>query len=205
MFRQLFLVFHGECRAAEPVKARIHESSRVMTVPLVVLAAGSIFAGWLGSPDFMWGSAWNHWLEPLFGAAETGRHDEQSVEILFLLLTLAVAGAGFYLAYLSYMRGARLPESLSSWGGGSPYRCLFHKYYVDEFYDLAVVRPFTSFSGWLARVFDLKVIDAIVNGVADRVRGSSFFWRELQTGNVQHYLLGFLTGTLALFAYYLYR
>ncbi|MBI2210023.1 MAG: hypothetical protein HYU47_05400 [Deltaproteobacteria bacterium] len=116
-----------------------------------------------------------------------------------------MAGGGFYLAYLSYFRGARLPERLSSWGGGGLYRCLFHKYYVDELYDLVAVLPLTSLSGWLAGVFDLKVIDAVVNGVADRVRGSSFFWRELQTGNVQHYLLGFLAGTLALFGYYLYR
>ena len=205
MFRQLFLVFHGKCRAAPEVKAHIHESPAVMTAPLVVLAAGSIFAGWLGSPDFLWGSAWNHWLEPLFGAAETGHHDEQSKEILFLLLTLAVAGGGFYLAYLSYFRGARLPERLSSWGGGGLYRCLFHKYYVDELYDLAAVRPFTFFSGWLAGVFDLKVIDAIVNGVADRVRGSSFFWRELQTGNVQHYLLAFLAGAVVIVGYFLRR
>ena len=76
---------------------------------------------------------------------------------------------------------------------------------MGELYDLAVVRPFTFFSGWLAGVFDLKVIDAIVNGVADRVRGSSFFWRELQTGNVQHYLLAFLAGAVVIVGYFLGR
>jgi NADH-quinone oxidoreductase subunit L len=203
MFRQFFLVFHGECRAPAEVKAHIHESPLVMTAPLVLLAAGSIFAGWLGTPDFLWGSAWNHWLEPLFGVAEAAPHEEQSAEIFFLILTLAVAGAGFYLAYLSYARGAQLPERLSSMIGGSLYRCLFHKYYVDELYDLAVVRPFTACSGWLAAVFDLGVIDGIVNGIADRVRGSSLFWRELQTGNVQHYLLAFLAGAVVVFGYLL--
>ena len=62
MFRQLFLVFHGECRADDHAKAHLHESPAVMTLPLVILAAGSIFAGWLGAPEYLWGSRWDHWL-----------------------------------------------------------------------------------------------------------------------------------------------
>jgi NADH-quinone oxidoreductase subunit L len=64
MFRQLFLVFHGNLRADEHVKAHIHESPAVMTVPLVILAIGSIFAGWVGAPDYLWGSRWDQWLNP---------------------------------------------------------------------------------------------------------------------------------------------
>src|SRR5215468_4262219 len=55
MFRQLFLVFHGDCRAEEQVKAHIHESPAVMTLPLVVLALGSVYGGWLSAPDYLWG------------------------------------------------------------------------------------------------------------------------------------------------------
>ena len=205
MFRQFFMVFHGKCRVAEHARAHIHESPYVMTVPLVLLAIGSIFAGWLSAPEFMWGSAWDHWLKPLFGAVEAAQHEEGSQEILFLLLTLAIAGAGFFLAYLGYFRGARFPEHLSSCAGGIPYRLLANKYYIDEIYGLLFVRPFTQVSTWLAQIFDLAIIDGIVNGVAERVRGSSLFWRRLQSGNIQHYLLGFLTGTVVILAYYLYR
>jgi hypothetical protein len=50
---------------------------------------------------------------------------------------------------------------------------------------------------------DPSVIDGAVNGIAASVRGFSWVWRGLQTGNVQHYLAGFLLGTLALLAYYI--
>ena len=68
---------------------------------------------------------------------------------------------------------------------------------------VAIVRPFTALSDWLARVFDPGVIDGIVNGIAGTARGISVLWQGLQTGNVQHYLAGFLVGTLALLGYYI--
>jgi NADH-quinone oxidoreductase subunit L len=78
-----------------------------------------------------------------------------------------------------------------------------NKYYIDEFYDFAVVRPYTALSDWFARVFDPGVIDGIANGIARTARGMSVLWQSVQTGNVQHYLVGFLAGTLALLGYYI--
>jgi NADH-quinone oxidoreductase subunit L len=202
MFRQLFLVFHGECRADEHVKAHIHESPTVMTVPLVVLAAGSIFAGWLGAPEYLWGSLWDQWLQPIFGAPEAV-HGSLTDEIHLTLLTVAIGGLGFLLAYFAYGRASKLPDRLASLAGGGPYRLLLHKYYIDELYDVLIVRPFTYCSRWLAQVFDPGVIDGLVNAVARAARGFSLIWREVQTGNVQHYLAGFLAATLALLAYFL--
>jgi NADH-quinone oxidoreductase subunit L len=203
MFRQLFLVFHGECRADEHVKAHIHESPAVMTLPLVALAAGSIFAGWLGAPEYLWGSLWNQWLQPVFGGVHDAAHGSLNDEINLTLLTLAIAGLGFLLAYFAYGRASKLPDRLASLAGGAPYRLLLHKYYVDELYDVLIVRPFTYCSRWLAQVFDPDVIDGLVNAVAKGARGFSLIWREMQTGNVQHYLAGFLAATLALLAYFL--
>ncbi len=205
MFRQFFMVFHGKCRVEEHVRQHIHESPRIMTAPLILLASGSIFAGWLGAPEFMWGNAWDHWLEPVFGIRGEIHHEGAGQEILFMLLTLGIAGLGFLLAYYSYYHAGKVPQRLSSWAGGIPYQGLFNKYYVDEIYDFLLVRPFTVCSKWLANIFDLAFIDGIVNGVASSVRGMSLFWRQLQTGNVQHYLFGFLAGTLLLLGYYLYR
>jgi len=205
MFRQLFMVFHGTCRADEQVKAHIHESPAVMTLPLVVLALGSIFAGWLGTPEYMWGSAWDHWLKPIFGSTAQTHHDSVNEEILLMLLTLGIVAVGIFAAYFSYRRLGSAPERLSARPRGALYRLLLNKYYVDEVYDSLIVRPFTAGSRWLAQIFDPGVIDGIVNGIANQVRGSSLFWREVQTGNVQHYLVGFLTGTLLLLAYYLYQ
>ncbi len=200
MFRQFFMVFHGKERVEDHIQTHIHESPLMMTAPLVLLALGSIFAGWLGTPEFMWGSRWDHWLQPVFGTQE-GIHQGAMIEELLMILTLGVAGLGFFLAYLSFDQAGKVPERLSSW---PIYQWLLNKYYVDEAYDLLLVRPFTGCSRWLANVFDIGVIDRIVNGVADRVRANSLLWRQLQTGNVQHYVLGFLTGALLILAY-LYR
>ena len=204
MFRQFFMVFHGRCQVAEGVRAHIHESPEVMTVPLALLAFGSVFAGWLGAPEFLWGSLWDHWLGPLFGGREAVPHEDVGQEIVLMLLTLGIAALGFLLAYFSYCRGAGIAESLSSWIGGRPYQWLAHKYYIDELYEFLFVRPLTRWSGWLAQTFDLGIIDGIVNGVADSVQGNSLLWRHLQSGNVQHYLFAFLIGTLLVLGYYLY-
>ncbi len=203
MFRQLFLVFHGNLRADEHMKAHIHESPAVMTVPLVILAIGSIFAGWVGAPDYLWGSRWDQWLQPIFGGVHEAAHGSQSDEINLMLLTLALSGLGLLIAFVSYCRPSKLPDRFASLAGGGPYRLLFNKYYIDELYDVVIVRPFTTCSQWLAQVFDPGVIDGLVNGIAKGARGFSLIWREAQTGNVQHYLAGFLAGTVALLAYFL--
>jgi NADH-quinone oxidoreductase subunit L len=203
MFRQLSMVFHGTCRADEHVKAHIHESPPVMTVPLVILALGTIFAGWLGTPDYLWGNLWDEWLKPIFGTAPKTHSASSDAEVTLMLLTLAIVGLAILLAYFSYGREGKLPKHLSSLAWGAPYRLLFNKYYVDELYDFFIIRPFTAASRWLAQVFDPGVIDGLVNGVGKGTRGLSLMWREVQTGNVQHYLVGFLLGTLALLAYYL--
>ena len=205
MFRQFFMVFHGRCKLEEEVKAHVHESPRVMTVPLMILALGSVFVGWFGTPEYLHEDEWLHWLHPVFGAKEDILHGGVGEEILFTLLALGIAGLGLFLAYRFYYREEPVPARIPVQIGGLFYRLLLNKYYIDEIYDLFLVRPLTRGAQWFAYTFDVAIIDRIVNGVANRVRTSSLFWRQLQTGNVQHYLLCFLTGTLLILAYYLYR
>jgi NADH-quinone oxidoreductase subunit L len=201
MFRQLFMVFHGSLRADDHTKAHLHESPPVMTVPLLILAVGSIFSGWLGAPEYLWGSVWDQWLQPVFGGSHSAEHAPVTTELLVTAITLAVVALGIYLAYARHGRAeATVPGAV---GGTGLYRLLLDSYHIDEIYDRLVVRPFTAASDWLARVFDPAVIDGLVNGVAKVTRGFSLIWREAQTGNIQHYLIGFLAGTLALLFYYL--
>jgi NADH-quinone oxidoreductase subunit L len=199
MFRQLFMVFHGECRAGADVQAHLHESPAVMTWPLIILAVGSIFTGWLGAPEYLWGSRWDLWLAPLFGAQ--AHHGSVSTELLVTFLTLAMVAVGIYLAYLMYGKPGTQPSGAAS--HGIFYDISFNKYYVDEAYDAIFVRPFTAVSRFFAGIVDPWVIDGLVNGVAATARGFSTIWRGLQTGNVQHYAAMFLIGALALLAYYL--
>jgi NADH-quinone oxidoreductase subunit L len=201
MFRQLFMVFHGECRADAHAKAHLHESPATMTLPLIVLAIGSIFTGWLGAPEYLWGSPWDRWLQPVFGAGDV-HHGSVTAEIVVTLVTLAVVAAGILWAYQKYGRRGFTIDARAD-AGGPLYRLSLNKFYVDEIYDLVIVRPFTACSSFFARFIDPWVIDGAVNGVAAAARGLSSIWRGVQTGNVQHYVAGFLIGTLALLAYYL--
>jgi len=201
MFRQLFMVFHGECRADAHAKAHLHESPAVMTLPLIVLAIGSIFTGWLGAPEYLWGSRWDHWLQPLFGAGEA-HEGSANTEILLTLLTLAVVAVGIYAAYAKYGRSARSAEETAG-AEGLLYRLSYNKYYVDEIYDTLFVRPFTACSRFFAEFVDPRIIDGMVNGVASFTRGLSWVWCGIQTGNVQHYAAGLLVGTLAFLVYFL--
>lgn len=200
MCRQLFMVFHGECRADAHVKAHLHESPAVMTLPMAILAIGSIFSGWLGAPEYLWGSRWDHWLKRVLGAAEV-HHYSVSTEIIVTLITLAVVASSFFLAYEKYGKASAQSEPHTD--SGVLYQISFNKFYVDEVYDFVFIRPFTRLSSFFARFIDPWVIDGTVNGVAATARGFSNLWRFLQTGNVQHYAAMFLTGVLALLAYFL--
>ena len=199
MFRQVFMVFHGECRADQHAKAHLHESPAVMTLPLIILAVGSIFTGWLGAPEYLWGSRWDHWLEPMFG--KMAHHGSVRTEVIVTLITFAVVVTGIYLAYIKHGKaGAKIAEG----GAGNLLQQLsLNKFYVDEFYDWVLVRPFTALSSFFARFVDPWVIDGAVNGVAATARGCSMVWRSIQSGNVQNYAAMFLVGVLALLAYYL--
>jgi NADH-quinone oxidoreductase subunit L len=199
MLRQVFMVFHGECRVDNHAKAHLHESPAVMTLPLVVLAMGSIFTGWLGAPEYLWGSRWDHWLKPVFGGAEA-YHGSAGTEIMVTLLTLVIVGVGIYLAYARYGRASAAIDAKAG-AGSMLYRLSLNKYYVDEIYDRIFVRPFTACSRFFAEFIDPQVIDGTVNGVAAAARRASFIWVGLQTGNVQHYLVAFLVGVVALLAY----
>ncbi|HEX2229300.1 MAG TPA: NADH-quinone oxidoreductase subunit L, partial [Candidatus Binatia bacterium] len=165
MFRQLFMVFHGELRAGEHARAHLHESPPTMTLPLVLLSLGSIFSGWLGAPEYLWGSKWERWLAPVFGAQEA-HHAELTTEIFVTAATLVLVALAIYLAYWRFGRHRAPVAAEGQTRAGALNRLLVNKYYVDEIYDWAVVRPFTATATWLARVFDPAVIDGLVNGVA---------------------------------------
>jgi NADH-quinone oxidoreductase subunit L len=196
MFRQLFMVFHGTSRAEESVQSHIHESPPAMTVTLIVLALGSITAGWVALPSR---DVWDPWLQAVLGAGNPAEHGEAVNEALLVGLTVGIAVIGIALAYFIYGRERRIAE------GGPVWRVLAHKYYIDELYDFLFVRPFTAAANWLARAFDPRFVDGAVNGVAGLVRGISASGRRLQSGNVQHYLFAFLLGTILIFVFWLRR
>jgi len=182
VFRAVFLAFLGAPRGDH----HPHESPPVMTLPLVALALLSLGGGYFNVP---------RWLEPLFPAAEHG-HDAALVAVS------VIAGlAGIALAWWFYVARPGLADRVAGQLGWL-YRLVYNKYFVDEAYQAAVVRPLVRGStGTLWLGADVGLIDGAVNGIGSRARAMGDVLRRLQSGNIRSYAGWVIWGTvLALLA-----
>jgi NADH-quinone oxidoreductase subunit L len=197
--RVVLLAFFGGPRMSKEVAHHIHESPAVMTVPLGALAVLTALAGIVGVPSSH-GTAFARFLAPVLPLhlAEHG-----GVTALALAaVSVVVAVGGVFFAWLVYGRG---PVDASRIGvpRNAVHRIVLNKYYVDEIYDALLVRPIYRLCLWCARVFDVKVIDGLVNGVGSGVVAWALGLRRIQTGFVMNYALGMLLGAVALIAFLL--
>jgi NADH-quinone oxidoreductase subunit L len=180
MFRLLFLTFHGEFRGTEEQAHHLHESPRVMTVPLVVLAVGAVISGWVGLPrlgDWDW-----NWIvgfqapvyEAVGGHHGAEHHASVALELALMAVSVAVALLGIWLAWKTY-GGTRGLEGGRRWAERFPalHRTLENKYWVDELYDATVVKGTWGTARGLFR-FDAGFIDGfLVHGARNSTVGSS--------------------------------
>jgi NADH-quinone oxidoreductase subunit L len=185
MFRAVFMTFFGECRADHHTVEHLHESSGWMTWPLVILALGSLFAGYIGVPSALGGSnLFEQWLEPVM--AHGGVHGMQAavhgaavaehslgLEYGLMAASVGIAGLGILVAYLMYVSRTLDPEVFASMAGGVLYKLIYNKYFIDEIYYGTFVRGTIGLSKAL-RWIDQNVIDGIVNGSAALTRATSW-------------------------------
>jgi NADH-quinone oxidoreductase subunit L len=175
MWRLMFLTFYGEGRMDEATRHHLHESPKSMTVPLMVLAAGSAFAGWLGTPK-LWNlpeffRGFEGWLAPVFEPVQAlGREGvesaEHATEWLMMGCSVVLAIGGIFVARYIYLR--LKPEERPT--GGVLYPVLLNKWYVDEIYDAVFVNGLSLGGGALLARFDRNVVDGGVNGTASTTK-----------------------------------
>jgi NADH-quinone oxidoreductase subunit L len=232
MFRLLFMTFFGESRVDHHTAHHIHESPKSMTIPLIVLAIGAIFAGYVGLPSWLGGSAFERFLEPVFEPLPIPRPAPveygTAVEIGLAAFSVAVALVGFLLAYSKYgKRSWEEQREVAQYGG--LYRWLLNKWYIDELYDALFVNRAKD-GGKTLWKFDAQIVDGAVNGSAwSTVKGAvgSSWWdrwivdglvrliggfvktvswpiRLVQTGYVQNYALVMILGVLIFIGYVLW-
>ena len=171
MFRLLFMTFYGESRVDHHTEAHIHESPKVMTVPLMVLAVGSVLAGYIGLPKWLGPNLFEHWLEPVFepvqaaaAATEEAAHHSAGLEIGMAAVSVAIAVVGFLIAYTTYAKKSDRAERVAAQFKGL-YQALLNKWYVDELYDALWVNRAKDLGRGLWR-FDSKIVDGLVNETA---------------------------------------
>jgi len=200
MFRLYFIAFHGESRVDQEVEKHIHEPSWRMGLVLCVLGVLSLIGGWIQLPFFHNLKILGGFLEPVFHHAheigiEHGTEVGIWLEGALMALSLIVALIGIYIAYNFYIKNPELPKRLAEKFAGL-YRLLFNKYYVDEIYQLIVVKSLYNLSQILSYVVDQNIIDAAVNGTGKTMVYASSSLRRINTGYVQFYGLIMFIGAV---------
>ena len=189
---------------------------------LIVLALGSVLAGYVGVPHALGGqNVLGTWLAPSFearsvttladeqvgtpGEPAAGEAGEDGLELSLMVVSSIVALVGIGLAAFIWLKRREIADGAAR-GFPGLYTLLLNKYYVDEIYDAAIVQPIRIVSQeGLWRGVDVHVIDGAVNGTASIVDGGSALLRRLQTGSVRAYAGSLLVGVVLILGYYLWR
>ena len=193
-FRLVFVTFWGPSHVDPHHAGHIHEPSKTMTLPLIVLATLSIVTGYLGISEF---------LGPTFETVAGGAEHGGEVAVGIMLAATGMGLLGIAGAYYVYVLNPSIPERFSQrWQ--SLYRASLNKWYVDEAYDRTIVR-FTFFAASeLWKRVDVNVIDGAVNGTARAIAWGGWLLRFVQSGQAQHYALGMALGAVVLITMYFF-
>ncbi len=218
MFRLIFVVFYGKTSKASE---QAHESPRVMTIPLMILAVLAIAAGYVGVPFL---AAKNYSIGKFLSVNMHVEHVE--FDIIPMLISVAVGLVGILLAYLMY--GKKVIPTDWFYRFTRPYhRLLVKKYYMDFINSRVIVRPtlklgnafnkldkkiidglinlfgkVTVIISKATHIFDLKVVDGLVNWTANETYKSGKRLRIMQTGNTSRYAI-VMFAVLAIYIIYL--
>jgi NADH-quinone oxidoreductase subunit L len=228
MFRLVYLTFHGKRRPPAASAGHghahghvhdahghvhLHDAPPAMAFALVLLAIGSVVAGYIGIPHALNGhNALGAWLEPAFGVqqfaaegAEGAAADHASLELTLMVVSSVIAVVGIAIATAIWLRKREFADTMAR-TFAPIHKLLLNKYYVDELYDAAIVQPIKVASQQaLWRGVDVRIIDGAVNGTGALVSGGSAVLRRLQTGSVRTYAGSLFVGVVVVLGYYLWR
>lgn len=201
-WRLIFMTFHGAPRAPAEVMKHIHESPAVMTVPLIILAIGALFAGLVFSGAFIGEGNAEFWRSSLVNGHILEEMHHVSFWVSLLPTVMMVIGAALAIYY--YLMHPELPAQIAR-RHHVLYNFLLHKWYFDEIYDFLFVRPakwlgrflWKKGDGWFIDGFGPDGVSAWVIDVTQRVV-------RLQTGYLYHYAFAMLIGLAALITYVLF-
>jgi len=218
MTRMMVMTFHGANRTGTEEEKHLHEAPVVMWLPLAILAALSVFGGWINVPEaiqasFLGGGGilpmteWlHHWLEPL--TAQAHHIQEANLgelshsapfgggEVMWAVIsTVAAAGVvAFAVRFVGSQTVVPVAEDKTELTGFA--KVLYNKYYVDEFYDRFVVQPIISLSRFCWKVVDSLIIDGVVNAVGWIAKAFGWGVSMFQTGTVNTYAFILTVGVL---------
>jgi NADH-quinone oxidoreductase subunit L len=187
----------ADAQGHHPAGLAPRDPSPVMWVPLVLLAAGALFSGFVGLPAVLGENLFARFLEPVFHSA----HVELAPEVEWMLIGISTLAAlvGIFVAIRLYQNAPVIPARLTRYYPWL-YQVPANKYWVDPIYDYVIARP----GRWLANAFwrdvDGRIINGLTDGLGSAFRGLGQRLRSLQTGYARGYALAMLIGIVVVIA-----
>ncbi|WPZ33291.1 NADH-quinone oxidoreductase subunit L [Thalassobaculum sp. OXR-137] len=203
-WRLLFMTFHGKPRMDQHTFDHAHESPPVMLIPLLVLAVGAVFSGFIGYEYFV-----GHHMDAFWGSSIKILEENNVIEaahhspLWVKLAPLVVGIIGIASAYVAYILNPGIPAKVTS-AIRPVYLFLLNKWYFDELYDWLFVKR-----SWQAGMMFWKTGDGTIingfgpDGVSAMTRWCAGQVARLQTGYLYHYAFAMLIGVVALVSWYL--
>jgi NADH-quinone oxidoreductase subunit L len=203
MTRLMALTFWGKSRFGHDVHP--HESPLTMTIPLMVLGLLSVIGGWVGIPHVIGAilpghpeNIFHNWLEPVIGSIGQG-HGNALAEWALMGISVSLAGIAGWLAYDSYVTNPKRSKAVAE-ALGPVHTAMANKYYVDEFFGVALIRPLVEGSKALWLYVDVNFIDKLTYFAGDLVGGAANLVKTVQSGNTQNYALYMALGVVGVIA-----
>ncbi len=209
-FRLMFMTFYGEPRMDDHTREHLHESPRVVTVPLIILAIPTVAAGWLIGP-MLFG---DFFAENIYIQAQhdvVARMEETYTGVWGMMLhslstyPFWLAMAGIFTAWFLYQYKPELPAKIKKIAG-PVYTLLDRKYFIDELYSWLFAGGLRNLSTLLWKYGDIKIIDGLlVNGSARFVAWFAAVARRFQSGYIYHYAFSMIVGVFVLMSLWLFH
>ncbi|MFY7898532.1 MAG: proton-conducting transporter membrane subunit, partial [Chitinophagaceae bacterium] len=199
MFRLYAMTFLGKFRGTHEQEHHLHESPASMTIPLMVLAVLSVIGGFIGIPEvFAKESHWlEHFLSPIFAKSNElvhAHHLDYQTEYLMMGVVTGLVLIIIAFAWSKFSRYTPTNEEETGIG-----KLLENKWYVDELYDVVIVKPLDALSIFFKNIIEKAGIDGLVNGVGKLVNYGSRQLRLVQNGQVGGYLLVMVVSMVVIF------
>ena len=200
-WRLIFLVFNGKTRMEEEKFSKIHESSGVMTVPLMILALGALSFGFLFKGYFI-----GDYSESFWDLSIVLQYDEHHhIPFYIYYLPVLLGFLGLFVAWYMYIRNTSLASNIAN--TNKPlYDFLLNKWYFDEIYNYLLVKPAISLGRVLWKFLDEYIIDGFgPNGIASSVLNLSNRAKKIQSGYIYHYAFAILIGLSLLVTFFIFK
>ncbi len=186
MFRLYAMTFLGKFRGTQEQEHHLHESPAAITIPLIILALLATVGGFVGIPSVFAANAHSleHFLEPIIvKVANPHPHLDHAKELMLMAISV---GLSLIALLYAWIRFSKRPEIEEHTGAA---KVLANRWYIDELYDIVIVKPLMALAAIFKNVVEKGIIDGVVNGTGRLVQYSGRQIRHLQSGQVGNYIL----------------